>query len=37
MLEQVLFDNEPMQKDEYKQIYKPLIEKLVVAQQRAIT
>ncbi len=37
MLEQVLFDNNPMQKDEYKQIYKPLIEKLVVAQQRAIT
>lgn len=37
MLEQIRFDDEPMQKEEYKQAYKPLIERLVVAQQRAIT
>ncbi len=37
MLERIHFDKDPMQKDEYKEIYKPLIEKLVVAQQRAIT
>lgn len=37
MLDRIRFDENPMQKDEYKQIYGPLIEKLIVAQQRAVT
>ena len=37
MLERIDFKDEPMKKEEYKEIYKPLVEKLVVAQQRAIT
>lgn len=36
MLERIDFENEPMQKEDYKQIYKPLIQKLVVAQQKAV-
>lgn len=37
MLELLDFEKDAMSKEEYKQIYKPLIEKLVIAQQRAIT
>lgn len=37
MLELLDFEKDAMSKEEYKQIYKPQIEKLVIAQQRAIT
>lgn len=36
MLEKINFDTKPIEKDEYKATYKDMIERLIVAQQRAI-